>query len=272
MSNEHRNNAINTLTSLWETLGTSYMPPFMTPNVLLGVGHVRALSGVRIDAPGEKDKEVLESAAQVLEQDSFYCQQEEGTLQASGQSYINLNLYSIPKLKELHSTHLMPVPKLEDDSKAGVEAYLKNLATVAEDSSTERHPEDPSNAVGADWLAGLLFGYPEPAVASMPAFWAYGYQTNQAFRRRVRESDIAHASMYWEVSDGECVYDIPWFLAEHPQIIEHQSEWSRYLDDFYSSDWHQQIAQEDDFQATLTRAQERTGNLSGAGAEGGRDE
>ncbi|PSO43107.1 hypothetical protein BRC19_02170 [Candidatus Saccharibacteria bacterium QS_5_54_17] len=272
MSNAHRNNAINTLTSLWETIGTSYMPHFMTPNVLLGVGHVRALSGVRIDAPEEKDKEVLESAVRVLEQDGFYCQQEEGTLQASGQSYINLNLYSLPKLKELHYTHLMPVPKLEDDSKAGVEAYLKDLAAVAEGSSAERHPGDRVNAVGADWLAGLLFGYPEPAVASMPAFWAYGYQTNQEFRRRVHESDIARASMYWEVSDGECLYDIPWFLAEHPQIIEHQSEWSRYLDDFYSSDWHQSIAQEDDFQATLTRARERDGNLSGAGARGGQDE
>jgi hypothetical protein len=272
MSNAHLNNAINTLTSLRETLGTSYMPPFITPNVLLGVGHVRALSGVRIDSPEEKDKQVLGSAAQVLEQDSFYCQQEEGTLQASGQSCINLQIYSIPKLKELHYTHLMPIPKLEDDSRAGVEAYLKNLATVAEGSLAEQHPEDPVNAVGADWLAGLLFGYPEPAVAAMPAFWAYGYQTNEEFRRRVHESDIAHASMYWEVSDGECVYDVPWFLAEHPQIIEHQSEWSRYLHGFYSSDWHQSIAQEDDFQATLTRARERDGNLSGAGDPGGRDE
>lgn len=262
MSNTGVSTAITRLQKIYQAVGAAYMPYFLTPNALLSLGDMRVLSVVRIDSPTEDDTEALRAATATLDPETHYCQPEEGTLRADDQPYAGASVYSRAGLAKLSRNFLMPLPPLEDTSRAGMEEYLRTIEGRAVATRRETDPEDPANSVAMDWLAGLLYGYPEPAVAAMPGFWTYEYDTPEEYRERVHKSDIAHAMMYFESSAGTCVYDYPWFLAEHPDIVAHHEQWSRYLAEFYDSDWHREIARDPDLRATVERNTERDATIN----------
>lgn len=254
MSNTHVTAAITVLQKLQEAVSTAYLPYFVTPNALLSLGNMRTLSGIRIDSPTKEEEDVMRTATEVLNQDSHYCQPERGKLRADNQPYTGASIYSRSCMRKLSDNFLMPLPEFREDSS---QEYLKNLEKkITKPKQREAHRE-PLDNLEVHWLAGLLFGYPEPAIAAMPPFWAYEYETREEYRKRVYEADIHHAFMYFESSDGTCIYDFPWYLAEHPDIVIHQQQWSQYLTDFYSSDWHQEVSQDAGFQETVDRNKHR---------------
>lgn len=265
MSKSHVETALQVLQAIYDAIGPAYMPYFMTPNALLGVGQCRPLSGARIESPEHRDTEALEVAIDVLGEYDFACQLTDDTLAADGTPYTKVEFLSIPRISELPATRLLPLAEPAETTPEGVRTYVHDTMNRFDSSNGDAKPG--ANGIGLDWFVGLLYGYPEPAVAAMPPFWEFDYGTRDAFEERVHDAEIDHAMDYFETSDGACVYQYPWFLEDHPDILQHQEQWSQYLDDVYASGWHEQILRDEAFQATLQHAREHDAGAPGGGKE-----
>lgn len=247
--------ATKALDIIKDTAGHGYLPYFVNPNALLGLGHMRGMSDVKFDMPTDEDKTNINRIADAINQseNDYYCVTNEGKLAFDDTPYIMVDIYSRRALGRLHECKLMPLPELPDESLETTKSYIEKLETNTRLPAQRKAHQDPMNNLALQWTIGLLYGYPEPAVAAMPPFWEYGYE-GEEFHQRVLEAKIEHMYDYFETSAGICAYDYPWFLSEHPDITGHQQLWSDYFEEFYNSQWHHDASRQTDFQATMQAA------------------
>lgn len=237
--------AIAILEKLMAQVGVAHMPYWVTPNVVLTLAGARAYcDGVFWGAPQFVDGWQAEIDADIT------------ALQKITDVYMADSGVQVASPTEMHASFDLVF-------RAGLQYVLSQTSLATFDPAVISQPtpeklmdvligsikQRATNTYGPEDLShmafGVLVGYPDIAITGMVDATD---PVVDPFAEHAIEADIRGAAYY---PCPQPVYDYPRHLVSDPGIQAHEQLWSTILKDFYTSDFHQNLAKDPVFQAKL---------------------
>lgn len=239
--------AIETLSKLQEKVGSAELAYLITPNVILTLAGARAFcDGVFYSKDDEDLRQIAERVAKLVEdlkETRDLRMAEYGTdVGAGARKYARFGVVVTDGLyHSLLETRLLGENAIEmaDQRLQGEELMDAMLARLKQNEQLQDISEENLTHIAF----GILLGYPDKALIGSANKWD----------EDPSESDDPLVAAKLEAANYyDCpqpVYDYPRSMVNDPEIITHEQQWSKILNDFYESDFHKRLAQDPTFRA-----------------------
>lgn len=247
--------AITILTSLRDQLGPQYLSYWVLPNVVLTLSGARAYcDGVFWDDAKQGlltgwSQEISESV-KVIKKSEKVLWSKVGIEEARpGEKYTGYDIiFEIGLQYSLSHTQLLARTSFEQVKNIGSAETL--LKVMVDDLKSQVKFKDYSAENLKHVAFGILVGYPDKAIIESVLRW----EADNPLSETLIDANIQSADYY---VCPQPIYSYPRKFANDPDIRSHEKLWSDLLNQYYASDFHKSLEEDQNFQ----RKMKELGNL-----------